>query len=245
MAYQKGSGFIGLQQYLNANQQAGQRMGEQVISSVQAAGMPVQEEIDTAANAFAGYARAGTPNEESAMELWGQGGIGGAARSGAIRYEGPGELKEVADIGALETKAKTAEEAARLGGTDAGRATILQQQYGRGYTGVGGRSLDAALAGRGGGGRLEQAVSHFGNLQKYLGGAVSTASGLAASGRQQAANITQRHIGDVAPPPPPTPYVMGEPRRNVIATPGTPPPPKPKKPTWFDNVGSRLFGGKY
>jgi hypothetical protein len=167
MPYQRGSGFVGLQQYLGANQQAGQQLGNQLATQVEQQGMAAQGAIDAQRAAMEKQIAEGTPgfntyglepDEVAAMRERVQQG-----------YTGPTSMSN-SNADTLSRQAIDAQSLARMGGSDAGRAVLLQrgQQTAAPYN-LGARSLDAALAGRGGGQRLAQAASRFGELQKYLG----------------------------------------------------------------------------
>jgi hypothetical protein len=132
------------------------------------------------------------------------------------RYTGPWGLSNE-DVAAAEAGITKAGEQGKYGATDAGIATLLQQQYGQGYTGVGGRSLDAALVRRGAGERLEKAGSAgVDKLKEYLGTAARETAAAAEQGSVKAGTVRQQY-GQWAPPQ------TDDVRRNPIQTPGTMP----------------------
>lgn len=198
MAYQRGSGFVGLQQYLNANRQQGAAMGGAVAGRIEGAQQGVRDE---GAGVMAGLQQAvdaGTPQYLEPNS------VGDAERkAAATRYTGPEGLTD-AQIAGLNASADKAEETARLGATDAGVATLLQQQYGQGYTGVGGRSLDAALARRGAGERLDAAPKGMAGLRSYLGGLPGQAHALVDRAKDITSGQIARYSGYQPPPTPDT-----------------------------------------
>jgi hypothetical protein len=112
------------------------------------------------------------------------------------------------NVDALGTQAVEAQTAARLAGTDAGRA-VLMQRSGSAAPTVGGRTLDAALAGRGAGNRLAAASSRFGELQKYLSNAQQSITDKAAAAGAQAAQVQQQILGETRVRMPATPHGVG------------------------------------
>lgn len=205
MPYQRGSGFVGLQQYLGANQEAAQRMGSQLAGQVEQQGLAAQSAIDARRQQVQQQIAAGTPQYVapdytgmSRDEAWD---AQAARRSNLPSYTGPTDM---GDVEALSQQAQAAEQQAQLGGTDAGRAVLLQQQA-QGPYGLGARTLDALLAGRGAGGRLDAAASRFGDLQRYLGTAQQDTAARAAAGQQQAEGVGARIRAEpkVAMPPKP------------------------------------------
>jgi hypothetical protein len=179
MAYSsRGSGFVGLTNYLGLNRQAGERMGQQLAQQVESSTNAARGAVDVASADFAQRSAAGMPG---AMPY----GLDAAERdawlSSAPVYTGPKQFGDVADLSAIEGQVATAERQGRLASTDYGRAALM------GGTGSqGGRMLDAALAGRGGGVRLEQAAKGYQGLRDYLGLAKTNAAGMAATGEQKA-----------------------------------------------------------
>lgn len=204
MPYQRGSGFVGLQQYLNANPEAAANMGNQLASQVEQQGQAAQSAIDAQAAQARQQAAAGTPSGN----LYGL----DTAEIEALRgmpptYTGP---ESMGNVDALNKQAGEAQQTARLAGTDAGRAVLLQRGQGAGQPyGVGARSLDAFLAGRGAGARLSQAASRFGELQKYLGtaqqGVADAVTGAKAQTEQVRGQIAALPAPQYAPSAPPRP----------------------------------------
>lgn len=207
MAYQRGSGFTGLQQYLNANRGAAQQMGGELAAGLNKSAADVQNEINVGANAFTADAQAGTPQYDQTTAMLEGGVLGEQARNGGIQYRGPNTLRDVVDTGQLQTRVNAVGQQAELVGTDAGRATLLQQRYGQGYTGVGGRSLDAWLAGVGGGDAIANATTGISKLQSYLGTAETDAAAKAAQGKGSADALSADYQSRF--PRSTTPYTVG------------------------------------
>lgn len=237
MAYQRGSGFVGLQQYLNANQQAGAGLGQAALGQVQQAQQGVRNAADTTVGEVEQAALAGTPVysdpgsvEEAQARAAGRG----------TAYTGPQGFSPE-QWGALSQKADEAGRTAQYGTTDAGVATLLQQQYGRGYTGVGGRTLDAALARRSAGEGLDTAAGKgMEGLRGYLNTANERVAAASERGMEGAANTRAQY----AAYQPPATY--GDQRHNVIQTPGTMPEPKERVGrNRLRGIGHWLTGGDY
>lgn len=226
MPYQRGSGFVGLQDYLGANREAAAQMGNSLASEVERQGQAAMGAIDQQAAATQQQISAGTPefntfglepDEEALLR----------ARV-AQGYTGP---QDMGNVDAVSAQARKASETAELAGTDTGRAVLLQ----RGATGpynLGARTLDAFLAGRGAGARLDAARGKFGELQKYLGtaqgnvaNAVNEAKARTLGMQQQAAASTPQYAQPGAPPPAPPAHprvknardIEEERRRQIIA----------------------------
>lgn len=236
MAYQKGSGFVGLQQYLNANQQQAQQMGQQVAGQIDTAYGGVRSEADQMLAGVQGQAAAGAPAYQDPADL---ATANERAAGVGTTYTGPEGLSN-AQNAALEASAKKAVDTAALGGTDVGVATLLQQQRGRGYTGVGGRSLDAFLARRGAGVELDDASkTGMDGLRAYLGNTREKGIAAAEQGREAAAEVRGRYANDAA-----TRYApdMDTVKRNPIQTPGTMPAKKVPKGIRQTAVGRWLSG---
>lgn len=200
--YQRGSGFVGLRDYLNANPEAGQRMGNELATQVEQQGAAAQGAIDTQRGLIEQQIAAGTPT----LNTYGlDTGEVEALRSMPPAYTGP---QDMGNVDALNAQALQAQQAAQLGGTDAGRS-VLMQRSGTAAPTVGGRSLDAALAGRGAGNRLAAATSRFGELQKYLSGAQQQVGAKVQGAKEQTARVREQIAAMPAPqfapsaPPPP------------------------------------------
>lgn len=196
MSFQRGSGFIGLQQYLNANRQQAEEMGNRVAAGVEQAGAAAQGAIDQRRAEVEGQIAQGVPqgpgstyglepDEVAAMRA---NGIAGA------NYTGP---QDMGNVDALSEQAGKAQQQARLAGTDAGRATLLRQGAGPAPYSTGQSMLDSFLVGRGAGQRLDAAASRFGDLQKYLGTAQEgvAASAKGAQDRAKAVRAQYEAIG--------------------------------------------------
>lgn len=183
MAFQRGTGFVGLQQYLNANQAQAQSMGNRLADDVEKRGNEAMGAIDAQRAVTGRQIEAGTPTYNLAgldpdeREY---------ARTVATRgYTGP---QDMGDTTALASQAQSASEQANLGATEAGRAVLLAQQA-KGPYSLGARTLDAYLAGRGAGGRLEAAQGRFGDLQKYLTGAQQQVADQVSGAKAQTATV--------------------------------------------------------
>jgi hypothetical protein len=201
MAYARGSGFVGLTNYLGLNRQAGERMGEQLAQQVEGSTAAARGAVDAASADFAQRSAAGMPG---AMPY----GLDAAERdawlSAPPTYTGPKQIGDVADLSAIEAKLATAERQGRLASTDYGRTALM------GGTGSqGGRMLDAALAGRGGGVRLDQAAKGYQGLRDYLGLAKTGAAGLAATGEQKAGAMRNDYATELATLRTPNPTTGG------------------------------------
>lgn len=244
MAYQRGTGFVGLQQYLGANDEQAKRMGQGLTNQVNAEGQAAQTAIDQGVKNFDTAASVGTPTYtglstgletgEEAADL--------AGKAAGSVYTGPKALGDVADVDALRKRAVGASQTAGLASTDAGRATLLTKGA-TGTYGLGARSLDAYLAGRGGGAELDAATTKYGKLPGAVDAAVTRAAAGVKQGIADAASVGKQYTDTPLPqhtygPGP----VGGIPKRNVIETPGTM-KDKARKPTGFDRFGSWLFGG--
>lgn len=211
MAYNgpRGSGFIGLQQYLGLNRGAAQRMGDTLAQQVEQQGGAALGQINTLAQQA--QARLGGQPTYTAPTSAAE----AAQRAAeAKKYaEGiSGELGSAADVSATEQAAAKAQQAAQFGTTDAGRSVLLGQQYGQsGYT-QGGSMLDSFLAGRGGGARLEQANNAYGKLREFLGTARSNYATAANAARQNALGVSQQY-GAYRPPAAAQPAPVAQPPR--------------------------------
>lgn len=186
MAYQRGSGFVGLQQYLNANQQQAATLGGSVAGRIEGQ----QGEVRSAADATLGdvqqAAAAGTPTYTDPVDM---ATAENRAAGVGTTYTGPQGLTS-GQWNNLTGKADAVGKNAQYGTTDAGVATLLQQQYGNGYTGVGGRSLDSFLARRGAGERLDSAAGKgMEALRSYLNTTNERAIAAGEQGSMNAANV--------------------------------------------------------
>lgn len=232
MAYQRGTGFVGLQSYLGANEEQGRKMGQGLIGQVNAEGQAAQGAIDQGVKTFNDAAAAGTPtygglpdsqNLPGTAELYLQGKVAGST------YTGP---KTLGNTDALSKGAAGAAQTAGLASTDAGRATLLAKQA-KGSYGLGARSLDAALAGRGGGAELDAATTKYAKLQDYLGTAKTGAEARAAQGVTDAAGVAEQYRNTATPTIAYGPPVLDR-VRNPIETPGTM-KERPKPKNWADS----------
>lgn len=208
MAYtnmQRGSGFVGLRDYLGLNRQKGEEMGNRLAGRVEGNASRARGAVDAAQAEALGKVEEGTPKytevpygyDAAEADAWRASPIGPTAP----KYTGPKEMGDVVDatrMGELDKGLADAERSARYGATDAGRAVLLGEEYG-GPTTQGGRMLDASLAGRGAAGeRLQAAASGAGKLREYLGLAkTNTANAIAsAEGRaKQLADAEAARLG--------------------------------------------------
>lgn len=233
MPYQRGSGFIGLQQYLNANQEAAKRMGEGLASSVEQQGQAAQSAIDTQQQQDEQAIAAGTPQYTPIPDYTGMRTDDAWAAqvqrgNTPTEYTGP---QEMGNMDALGKQALEAQQQAQLAGTEAGRAVLLQQQA-KGPYGLGARTLDAFLAGRGAGGRLQAAASRFGDLQRYLSGAQESVAGKVAGAEQTAANVGAQYRAEPkVPRPAPVGGGMRPPADDPL-NPNAPRDPRRRTPGW-------------
>lgn len=233
MAYQRGSGFVGLQQYLNANQQQAQQLGAGVAGRLEGEQAGVMDAGSQVLGDLQRQVNAGVPQYLEPSS------VGDAERKAAsTSYTGPEGLTPE-QIAALGAQADTAEAQSKLGGTDAGVATLLQQQYGKGYAGVGGRSLDAFLARRGAGARLDAAPKGMDKVRTFLGALPGQAAAAVDRGRDIASGVGARYAS-YQPPPTLDEGV----RRNPIQAPGTMPDKKPARRARDDPWFNWLTGGR-
>lgn len=194
---QRGTGFIGLQQYLNANRQAATSMGNRLADTVEQQGAAAQSAIDKAKQEAEGQIEAATPVYMAPKVSPGmdsaevRAAYDNTPTAEQLAYGGP---KDLAGADALQTQATEAAQAARLAGTDAGAAVIMGRNAtpSAGY-GVGAHTLDAFLARRGGGERLGAAASKFGELQKYLGTAQQGVKDKAAGAEKRAGEVAAQY----------------------------------------------------
>jgi len=237
MAYQRGSGFVGLQQYLAPNMQTAQRLGQGVVGQVQGAIDTAHGAGEATVNEFQQEVDSGVPQyvEPGSIEE-AQSRAGGA---GGTVYRGPQAL-DPSKYAALQTQADEAGKTAALGTTDAGVATLLQQQHGNGYVGVGGRSLDSFLARRGAGEALDTAASTgMDNLRAYLGQGVTERTSAAVEGGMERSAGVRRQYAAWRP----AQTIDEGPKRNQIQTPGTMPDKAPRRQSPFNRLGRWLFTG--
>lgn len=195
MAYtQRGSGFVGLRDYLNLNRQQGEAMGNTLANRVEQETAAARGAVDAASADFASKVQAGTPVEptmptgldSAEQEAWMRNNVTG------IQYAGPKDFGAVADTKALASGLDKAATTAQLSTTDAGRGLLLN----RNGT-VGGRMLDGALAGRGGGERLATAGKGYDKLRDYLGMAQTNANAQVAQGEATAKGQRDKYAAEV------------------------------------------------
>lgn len=209
---QRGSGFVGLQSYLGLNRAAGEKMGNDIAEDIEERGGNVKSGVDTATKQF-------TQNSGAGETFGSLNGIPDAMRNVDQANRILGTPTEV-DLSKYTDAADKVSRDAALAGTDAGRAVLLRQKYGN--SSVGGGMLDAALAGRGGGQRLENDVKGFKGLREYLGTAKSGAESAAAEAKKGA----QAALGQAGT------YLTNAPSMGMAVTaPLAPPAQVPRLPT--------------
>ena len=212
MPYQpRGSGFIGLQQYLNANRGAAQEMGSRVAGQVETAGQAAQAAVDAQQKELEAQIAAGTPTADT--NTWGLEPDEVAAKRAAgmgATYTGPAGM-EVSE--GLNRQVSEAQRQAQLAGTDAGRSVLLRQGAPAGPYTTGQSMLDSFLVGRGAGERLDKAAARFGNLRAYLGSAQKGVAGKVGAAQEEAKRVqgvygampTPTYAAPAPPAPPPAP----------------------------------------
>lgn len=192
MAYNgpRGTGFTSLAQYLNLNREASQRMGDEIVSDVNARGAGAEGAIKDYGQKFLGQAAAGTPTynaqgvdtEEKAKAL-----------ANAAQYKGPTEW-DAETAKNLGTQAADASQRARMATSEYGRGTLLQQRYAPngGYT-AGAAGLDSFLAGRGAGNRTSEANTKWGQLQSMLTGEQKSGADAVKAAQEAAATVKGKY----------------------------------------------------
>lgn len=238
-SYPRGSGFLGLTNYLGLNQEAGQRMGSVLAQEVSQAGAPVAESIRKASEDFTTKAVRGTPTYDEGTAMLEPGALGEAARQGRIVYSGPKDLSEVTDVANLEGEAQKAEDFAKQAGSEAGISALYQERHGsKGGYSQGASMLDAALTSRGGGATLKNAAKGYAGLLDMLGVAKSGASASVANGKQGASELSEKYkkefpAGKPYTAPPPLPPTSSTEIPEYLKA----PPPEKKKRPWYDPFG--------
>lgn len=184
-----GTGFIGLGQYLGLNRGAAQGMGDALASGVETAGAGVENDSLNALRGFDKQVQAGVQNRPGSAE----GLTAAQAAAGAEQgYSGPTSL----DFTDFYGRGAEAQNAANALGVNAGRATLLQKQYGP--TTWGGSQLDAALAGQGGAGkRLGAAQGAYGKLLSTLQGRDKAAQGMVDTAQKTSQATQDWYAGQV------------------------------------------------
>ncbi len=188
MAYTRGSGFVGLTNYLGLNRQAGERMGEQLAQQVEGSTNAARGAVDAASTDFAKQVQAGTPTYQTGGNIYDV-----AGRAADTRYGGPTALSTQA-VGGIEQKIAEATRMGQLAGTDSGRVALMG-----GAGSQGGRMLDAALAGRSG--RLDQAARGYQGLRGYLGLAQDNAKAQGVSGQKAADDVRAKYAAELGQEP--------------------------------------------
>lgn len=186
----QGTGFVNLSSILAANRGAAQQMGNALASGVASQGQQVEQGIQQAAGQFSRGVSSGTPGFNEALGTDRQ-----AIQAGTrATYTGPRTWEEAGvtaeQNGKLTTDANRAQDAARALTTQGGRAALLRQQS-PGLT-AGGASMDAFLAGAGGGQALRETGARYANLSQILADARGEVTGQVAGAEQAAADAQQR-----------------------------------------------------
>lgn len=237
MAYKgpRGSGFVGLQQYLGLNREAGERMGGDFASQVEREGQAAMSGVDAASAAYNNAAGVGITYDPNSNV---PGAMANVDRANRVLGATPGAFGS----DALALQAANAQRTARMAGSEVGRQTLLRQQYGQNAPYSQGASmLDAALAGRGGGQRLDKAAGGFSRLREYLGTAQSTAEGQAADAKKRAGEALGQagaYLTTASPlgtPVQPRPQGSTEVPEHLRAP--------EKKDTWMNKAGRWMFRG--
>lgn len=186
----RGTGFTSLKQYLELNPESAQRMGDELVGGVNAKGTAAQQGINAAKDTFDAKAAAGTAKYEDGATT----SADALARAEGATYKGPTSLREVADVDALGKQATEAINRSRALTSDADRAVLLGERYGSNgsYT-PGAVGLDAFLAGRGAGGRAQEASSRWAGLRGALGLAETGAVARADTARADSATAAEQY----------------------------------------------------
>lgn len=198
-------GFTNINQYLNANQQQGQNLQNQVVGNVQNTGNQAKSGIDTGEQQFGQQvAQGGVKNDEA----FNQGVIGNAQNAYSDQatrdkvqrqlqgtYNGP----EQRDITQNSQQAQNSVQQVNSLGNTAGRTSLLQQQFGRPTYNYGEKSLDSALLG-GSQGYNQKAAdlkSQFGGLNDYLNQSNTNSQNLVNQTKQDTQQAAQTLSGEL------------------------------------------------
>lgn len=193
---QKGSGFVNLQKYLNANQ--GNKLGQNVLAGVQGTISQTNKDVEKGQTQFQQGLQQASSNRQSQEQLAqntlskfnqpgftdqtiGQNETQGFNNLRNSKYQGPQGIQNESQ---LQIQADKAQQLGQFGGTSQGRQELLRQFAGRNnpqYTGQKQR-LDELLLGLGGGaGALKQAAQESKNLSSNIKQQLDTAKGQAES----------------------------------------------------------------
>lgn len=184
-----GTGFVNLSDILAANRTGAQQMGQALTQQVGQQGAQVQQDITNASNTFQNAVRAGTPTYSQPTSYAGTQAGAGKGYSGPTTWADAGITSAQTD--GLVTQANEAQDAAQALGTQGGRAALLRERS-PGLT-AGGASLDAFLAGAGGGPALQQTAQRYANLSDVLAQARGGAPAAVAEAERQASATQQRY----------------------------------------------------
>lgn len=178
---QASPGYVSYSRILDANRPGAKRMADQLAGGVEQQGQQVQQAIQQAGQDFTNKVKAGTLTYSNPLTTTrgpAMAGGGGYAQAGAAvgqqanathrEYQGPKDW-EAAGINTqgLAQQAARAGDAARILTSMGGRAAQLRQQV-KGPYSAGMSTLDAALAGSGLGGRVQDLADMYGNLSQQL-----------------------------------------------------------------------------
>lgn len=167
----KGSGYVGLDAYANANRAGGAAMADALTGRAEGQASFARDRVDLARNAFAAGAREG---------------------AGAGGYAGPESLETFAD-GAFASTGESAQKGyaavSRLSSWE-GRQTALQDVYGQGggYS-QGAQRLDTALAGGANAGRYDALKQKYADLPRAWGEARKEADATVKAARETSAAL--------------------------------------------------------
>lgn len=187
-----GTGFVSLKRYLELNPESARQMGGALTQDVTTRGQQVQQGMEAARTGYGSAVAAATPVYDASVGTSEE----AAARAAGAAYTGPESLAGYMGegYGALQRQAGDVDTRAGMLGSDAGRAVLLQQQFGRnsGYT-PGSAGLDAFLAGRGGGEAMQSAGQKWGGMRRALGLAEEEGLAAAAGGRSAAEAVRKQY----------------------------------------------------
>jgi len=165
-----GTGFVGLDRYLQANRSAAQAMAQKVGDTVAGKAGAAEQAITGAKDTFAAKSQAAAVTYDPSKAAT-------AAQAGDIQrqlvqaggYQGPkdwaGAAVDVADV--TKKTVQGANAVAGLG-TQGGIASLLKESYNGGGGTSGGSALDAALTGAVGGGRFQELQGAYKDLSDRL-----------------------------------------------------------------------------
>lgn len=192
---------------LSANQPGAQAMASSLTGKVEQQGQQATSAIDNASSDFKGKVNAGRVQYQQQAVTGGHQGTAptsadiyraaGAASVAAQRgYSGPKDWKGAGiDTVALSGQAAEAQQAAQNLTTAGGRAAMLREGAGGGYS-AGMSAMDSALAGAAMGSRGSDLASLYGGLSQRLIDAQAPASGLVTQATADSAAAQQQYEAD-------------------------------------------------